>query len=360
MFLGNAIKSKDKGPFLNRDNGMNKNTEETIREHYIDVCRGIGIMFVLLGHSLCPDIITKGVFGFHMPFFFILSGILYNNSKWQQLGFKRFFKAKFKAYIIPYFVMAFINLIINIPAEIYQGLRGKELIISTAKHIFWILYSYGSSTRLPNCTPLWFLPCAFLCSIYVFLLFKIKKTSIRLLICLIAIFADFILCKAQLITLPWHLEIAMIGAVFMYIGHIIKEKVLKAFKYDAVICLMLLLMGFFCIYTNPNRIDLNFNQIENVASMFVGSAFVSIAIILFVKRYIHKNYFIELLGRNTMLIMGFNCVVNSFLRVCWSFIPLSKKIDFPWYLCFPLDLVVFFIMSLILEVSKKYTTSQRK
>ena len=340
---------------------MNELSKETTRDNYIDVCRGIGIIFVLLGHSLCPNIITKGIFGFHMPFFFILSGILYNNPKWQQLGFKKFLKTKFKAYIIPYFILAFVNLIINIPADIYQGIQGKELIISTAKHVFWIVYSYGSSTRLPNCTPLWYLPCAFLCSIYVFFLFKVKKTLIRLVFCVVAIFIDFLLCKEQIMTLPWHIEVALIGAVFMYIGYIFKENILINIKSNILTCWTLLLMGLYCIYLNPNQIDMNHNQIENVGSLFVGSTFVSISIILFVKRYIHKNYFLELFGRNTILIMGFNCVVNSYLRVCWSFIPLSNKMDFPWYFCFVLDLVVFFVSSLISNVIRdKIFTFQKK
>lgn len=130
------------------------------RESYIDVARGLVILLVLIGHSEPPALIKTGIYGFHMPFFFILSGYLFDSNKWCR-GIKQFLRTRWKAYIIPYFILSFINLIINIPVEIVNGICGKQLLVSSLKHIFWIAYSYGDASKTPNCTPLWFLPCLF-------------------------------------------------------------------------------------------------------------------------------------------------------------------------------------------------------
>lgn len=80
---------------------------KTERLAYIDVARGFVIILMLIGHANAPDPLVKAIFGFHMPFFFILSGFLYNKAKWSELGFKKFTVSKFKAYIVPYFILAF-------------------------------------------------------------------------------------------------------------------------------------------------------------------------------------------------------------------------------------------------------------
>lgn len=47
---------------------------KTERLAYIDVSRGFVIILMLIGHANAPDPLVKAIFGFHMPFFFILSG----------------------------------------------------------------------------------------------------------------------------------------------------------------------------------------------------------------------------------------------------------------------------------------------
>lgn len=48
------------------------------RLRYIDVGRGIGMMLVVLGHTVNPgSLLWKAIFAFHMPLFFMLSGYLY-------------------------------------------------------------------------------------------------------------------------------------------------------------------------------------------------------------------------------------------------------------------------------------------
>ena len=52
----------------------------------------------------------------------------------------------------------------------FPGAKGQELFDSTMNHLQWIFYSWGAIDKMPNCTPLWFLPCIFICCIFFYFL----------------------------------------------------------------------------------------------------------------------------------------------------------------------------------------------
>ena len=56
------------------------------RKEFVDVARGLVIILMIIGHSNAPAEIIRGIYGFHMPFFFILSGYIYDVEKWKKLA----------------------------------------------------------------------------------------------------------------------------------------------------------------------------------------------------------------------------------------------------------------------------------
>ena len=53
---------------------MKMQTEKTSRILWIDVAKGITIILVVLGHSSLPSTISRFIWAFHMPLFFLVSG----------------------------------------------------------------------------------------------------------------------------------------------------------------------------------------------------------------------------------------------------------------------------------------------
>lgn len=47
------------------------------RIDWIDVAKGIGIILMVMGHTSMPDAINRWIYSFHMPLFFLLSGLLF-------------------------------------------------------------------------------------------------------------------------------------------------------------------------------------------------------------------------------------------------------------------------------------------
>lgn len=198
------------------------------RENWIDSVRGFVIVLMLIGHVAgCPAMIRQYIYGFHMPFFFMLSGYLFDFDKWKgRGGLRALVKNRLIIYVIPYFVLSVINLFINIPLEIITGnyTAGVDLQKSTINHFLWILYNYRTAITSPNCTPLWFLIGLFVATIYFYGLLNIKKISIRFVLCVVGFVICSIIKEHVPFYLPWHIDSALVGMSFMYVGYIIKTR----------------------------------------------------------------------------------------------------------------------------------------
>lgn len=51
------------------------------RINWIDALKGFGILLVIVGHSGCPAWLLHWLYIFHMPLFFMLSGLMVKESE---------------------------------------------------------------------------------------------------------------------------------------------------------------------------------------------------------------------------------------------------------------------------------------
>lgn len=76
---------------------MKNSTQSPQRLEYIDLAKGIGIILVVIGHSINGHGITGHyISSFHMPLFFLLSGLCFNDSRYP--NFTPFLKKGFGHY----------------------------------------------------------------------------------------------------------------------------------------------------------------------------------------------------------------------------------------------------------------------
>ena len=72
-----------------------------IRDKSIDIAKGILIVLMVIGHSGCPSYIGSLIYSFHMPCFFVISGMLLNNKYFgnTKLYFKRRLQGLYKPFV---------------------------------------------------------------------------------------------------------------------------------------------------------------------------------------------------------------------------------------------------------------------
>ena len=108
------------------------------RISWIDIEKGLAIILMVIGHSALPQNLSNFIFAFHMPVFFILSGICSNYDK---DNFVIFTKKRLKSIILPFVAYSIIVLILCT----YLGVLNVESLI---------LHGWGGFA-------LWFIPVFF-------------------------------------------------------------------------------------------------------------------------------------------------------------------------------------------------------
>ena len=143
------------------------------RLDYLDMAKGLGMVLVLIGHLQGDSIFTFSpyihplcvyIFSFHMPLFFIISGILIAIKNDEIRPFREVAKARFSGIMIPYFWFSFFYMIVVVVALC----KGEIATGSLYLNIWYVLGMYGMNV-------LWFLPALYLGE----LLFIFTRRKIR-------------------------------------------------------------------------------------------------------------------------------------------------------------------------------------
>lgn len=108
----------------------------TKRLDWIDIAKGIGIILVVLGHTLVPQVRETGfagflwifIYNFHMPLFFFLSGYLFEKGLSHYTNKGKFILGKLQYLMLPYltfstFAYLFIGFSLKIPllSKVLEG-----------------------------------------------------------------------------------------------------------------------------------------------------------------------------------------------------------------------------------------------
>lgn len=143
------------------------------RLDYLDMAKGLGMILVLIGHLQGDSIFTFSpyiqplcvyIFSFHMPMFFIITGILLAIKGDELKPFKDIAKRRFRGIMIPYYWFSFFYILVVVVALIKGEVAYQTLLVN----LWYILSGYGMNV-------LWFLPALYLGE----LLFIILKRKIR-------------------------------------------------------------------------------------------------------------------------------------------------------------------------------------
>lgn len=77
------------------------------RLEYVDVAKGLAIIGVYFGHhAVLPDSMTNWFWAFHMPLFFIITG-MYSHRLTEQ-NIRKVFNVGFRNLVVPYFLTEFV------------------------------------------------------------------------------------------------------------------------------------------------------------------------------------------------------------------------------------------------------------
>jgi fucose 4-O-acetylase-like acetyltransferase len=268
----------------------------------IDAAKGIGIIFVVIGHVAetitCP-MLHKWIYSFHMPFFFFLAGCTLFKSK--NSGVLELAKFKSRSLLVPYLFFAMISL----PVCYYGIAKGVWNPPSLLTPIVGIVVAKNINSYLLINPPLWFLPCLFVSTLIFYTFIKGQRKIFA--ISALAIFS-FIGFHLPVNFLPLGLDTAFIAVGFIGLGYL-------AFKYNAIRLFKnkstLVLFCFFVVLASINiLVAIHFNGEVDISSNKYGEFFpfylssvCGIFAFSIAGKLLDSNKFLLYIGRNSLIIL---------------------------------------------------------
>lgn len=133
------------------------------RIYWVDNARGVAILLVVLGHvSYMPEAMHKVIYAFHMPLFFILSG-LFLDERIVEIPFIHFLSKKARSLMVPFFVFGILNVLFFFVLNSFSlsGPKSFNLAETMMDSLFFVRHS-GK----------WFLCGLFFSQILLYLIYK--------------------------------------------------------------------------------------------------------------------------------------------------------------------------------------------
>ena len=237
---------------------ISRNTQRVL---WVDVAKGICLALMVLGHYRgFPDGIKLWIYSFHMPAFFLLSGMLHRNVN----SFPKFLIKKSRALLVPFIfwsgVMLVTSLVMNVPA-------GLSLIDGVIQTFLW---------NDPLSQPLWFLYTLFLTEIFYYPIQRMSNVN-KVIVggCLFLLGLYF---AGTGVELPLRIQIIPTTLGFYLMGNLVLFKVMNLDWTEKRIIIfgIFSLIFYFFNYSLHGRYDIYMNSINSLHfyNGFVGSVLI--------------------------------------------------------------------------------------
>ena len=279
------------------------------RIDWIDIAKGIAIILVVYGHTTLPVIISKAIYSFHMPLFFILSGLLSNPHKITNV--KTFIIGKVHTIVIPYFFFLGVDIV-------YRYFWNLE--------INWYDISFG---HIDNAY--WFLQVFFVTVVWNALLVKYLRSILYVFIILMLYGISYYMSWCD-IHLPYRLEVVGLSSLFWCTGYYLKQYI-KDIEWNLLYCILGIFLTIVTAQVLP-RFDMNSNQHGTFVLNYLLACWGTTSVIMLSKR-INKadrlpvtNKVLLWCGTNTIVIMGLSQPLNMSVKFILSSLNLPKIISF--------------------------------
>lgn len=275
-----------------------------------DYLKGLGIILVLWGHTLCPPAIKTFIYSFHMPLFFFVSGCFF-----KPVPIREFVEKKTKQLMIPWAFFSFILFALLIVLYFYttRDFRGSLRI---ALGSFWSGIKGDESSYVCFRT-IWFLVALFEVYIVYYLLF----TRIKNLIILSGVSILFYIIGWTLydknIDLPYFLDTVLSVLIYFHLGYLFKNSKFLNRDISLLAILSIILLFVISIQLSP-EVDLKSNRFPVYLlplSLSIVISFYYVFIFLMDKCNLK---FLKVLGTESLVLMGLHPAIFEISTIVQS------------------------------------------
>lgn len=305
------------------------------RSEWLDFAKGLGILLVIIGHApFLPVLLKNAIFEFHMPFFFFLSGYLFNSSKYRHIP-TSLITLKFERLVIPYIVtLALLYLywsLVKVTISLFGMSYSNDILDQPLGQII-ISCLYGNGVVVDNAMgtvallgdiPLWYLVCLF-CSLGILYLLALVHEDKGILwsgsICLIIVLSGYLI--SRWFFLPWGVDIACVSMAFMFSGYLFRKNGFFSFRRRNM-WLIFFFMIFIIVLIANGRVDMNSRQYNNIILFILGGLAGSLILVRIsyeLQNFRRLYMYVVPLGINSLVILCYHAVLPGIVLSPLKFI----------------------------------------
>lgn len=255
-----------------------------------------------MSHSGISSSYIAWLYSAHVPLFFVLSGLFFENS----LSRRSFVKRKINSLLLPFLIYYIISYIVFYVLLLIVGPDNTMVSkFSGLQDIF--------TQRLTYNGPLWFLLCLFEVELFFYLLYRVlKMVWIRVAICM-CIFAVGVFLGNHGVCLPLRIDAVFVAIPFFYIGIALSrsDAFFKGYEWNVAVILCGLCLSIYWLF--PCSIDINEGVYSGNKEPFLWLGCVGLTLsLIFFSMFIKSNRIVNWIGQNSLIIM---CTHHLVLRV---------------------------------------------
>ncbi len=220
----------------------------------ISFLQTFGIILVVIGHSFSTGqepFLNDWIYSFHMPLFMFISGMLYKMQadKHGLEPMKSFFYKKSMRLLLPYFVISTLGFLCKIPLN---NLAVRPTTISFGGYLHSLFYPHENAVIL-----MWFLPTLFLIFVLSHMVLKLFKKDVVIVILLVLSFCYTMLDNELRVKL---LDISLaafyykwwaLGYLYFRYQDIVNRKLWLANRTVCFLLLLLTVAGLYFLQSSP-------------------------------------------------------------------------------------------------------------
>ena len=319
----------------------------------LDILKGIGIVFMIMGHIGFGFIFDKYIHGFHMPMFFIISGFLYrekNNIRTSNIIIKRA-----KKLLTPYIIFGLLQYIIWVILNINSNQKLEVL-----KNLVWI----NTNKLMPIAGALWFLTCIFFVDV-IFLCMKryIKKECIMYIMIMIISLLGTYFTRIFSFRLPLAMDVAFTGVGLYFIGYMInkyKDTVLILNVLNCKWHINFIAFNIVFVLTMLNGYINLREGLYGITPLFWINAVVMTLCLWNVARYINNSKYrfikntLKFIGKNSMMYLCLNQLVILFSNMLFDDLNIATGIS-----VMVINIIILVISLIILYVCTVFVKNRK-
>lgn len=277
---------------------------------WLDICKGIGIILVVIGHIYYNQIVFNWLYSFHMPLFFVAAGVVY-----QERPIITDIRRRVQTILIPYLSFGILLLM-------YWQLVERRFRQSNKSFIESLIgLLTGNYDYLDFNVHLWFLPCFFITVILANILIRTFGKIVAYTIAVVCSALHIIVTMPEL---PLGLN-RVCQYILFYMTGIMLSALLNGFSscsFANTRCAGLLFALTACLLMVINFVLAYYHL--NKSFMWYITAITGVSGVILVSILIHKNRVLEYLGRISLIIL---CLHGPIYRVIIKMMAVLLRIE---------------------------------